>query len=112
MATKPGDHVDAYSADGAREDAEKLRDLCNQLSDLLSEVQERIDVTEAVRNPVHDFDYPDLSEAQGVAAEAITQHAESNSVADALADALEAGAEKLEEINEEAAGEANGPDGP
>lgn len=106
MATKPGDHVDGYGADDAREDAERIRDLGNQFSDLLSDIQQRIEATEAVRNPVHDFDHPDLSEAQGNVQAAITEHADWSAIAEALADALEAGADKLDQINDEAAEDA------
>src|SRR4051794_7183970 len=108
MASRPGDHVEAYGAESAREAAEQLRDLCNQLHDLLADVRERIDATEGVRHPVHDFDYPNLTEAQGDVGVAISEFDEwTSGIADALADDLDAGADRLDEINDEAAREAN-----
>ncbi|MFN3007394.1 hypothetical protein ACK12G_29355 [Mycolicibacterium wolinskyi] len=99
----PGDVVNPYVAESAREEAEALREMSAQLQDWLYDAKQRIDATNAVRSAVVDFDHPNLDDAVGAAAE-LNRTIEA---IDQLADIFEAAADKLEKENADAANDTD-----
>lgn len=121
------DVMEPYGSNGLREDAKRLRDVMskvataknavgaeqddvdeatNELTDVLDEVQRRLDATTAVRHPEFDLDYPDVDEAEDCAR--IAADDPSQESVDALADALDDAAAALGELNRDAQDTARG----
>lgn len=108
-----GDPVEPYGyGSGLGEDADRIDELASQLSELLDEVDGRIDATEGVRRPIRDrgddfeipdSDYPDLSDVQGTVSSAVSGWQSVRDVLDVLTDEMRAAASNLAGPTEDAA---------
>lgn len=106
-----GDLIEPYAGgDDCNNDADRVEELANGLSDLLSDIRRRIDATEATRRPIRDregeipdfpdVDYPDLEEAQATIARVIDDYRAVSEGLSALADEMRSASEVLDALGD------------